>query len=199
MNKRAFLAELQKGLSGLPQKDIEERLTFYREMIDDRMEEGLSEEEAVEEFGNVSEIIAQIIADSSFDRSVKQKTNSVKKLKAWEIVLLILGSPVWLSLAVVALAVIISLYVVLWAMIISLWAVFVSLAAGILGGTAAGLAFTLNGHALSGIAMIGAGIVCAGVTIFAFFGCKAATKGTLFLTKVCASGIKGCFVKKEEA
>ena len=47
MGKQEFLAQLRKGLQGLPQEDIEERLTFYSEMIDDRMEEGLSEEEAV--------------------------------------------------------------------------------------------------------------------------------------------------------
>ena len=45
MRKQEFLAQLRKALSGLPQDEIEERLTFYGEMIDDRMEEGLSEEE----------------------------------------------------------------------------------------------------------------------------------------------------------
>ena len=29
MSKQEFLAQLRKGLSGLPQDDIEERLTFY--------------------------------------------------------------------------------------------------------------------------------------------------------------------------
>ena len=52
MTKREFLAQLRKGLSGLPQDDIEERLTFYGEMIEDRKEEGLSEEEAVSAVGS---------------------------------------------------------------------------------------------------------------------------------------------------
>ena len=43
MNKQEFIALLRKGLSGLPQKELEERLTFYSEMIDDRIEEGLTE------------------------------------------------------------------------------------------------------------------------------------------------------------
>lgn len=29
MSKQEFLAQLRKSLSGLPQEDIEERLTFY--------------------------------------------------------------------------------------------------------------------------------------------------------------------------
>ena len=33
MNKQEFLTELRKGLSGLPQNDIEERLAFYGEML----------------------------------------------------------------------------------------------------------------------------------------------------------------------
>ena len=59
MRKQEFLAKLRKGLSGLPQDDIEERLIFYSEMIEDRKEEGLSEEEAVAAIGSVDEIVAQ--------------------------------------------------------------------------------------------------------------------------------------------
>ena len=50
MNKQEFLAELRRGLSGLPRDDIEERLSFYGEMLDDRIEEGLSEEEELKCF-----------------------------------------------------------------------------------------------------------------------------------------------------
>ena len=38
MTKQEFLARLREGLRGLPEADIEERLTFYGEMLDDRME-----------------------------------------------------------------------------------------------------------------------------------------------------------------
>ena len=34
MNKQEFLAQLRKGLSGLPKEDIDERLTFYSEMME---------------------------------------------------------------------------------------------------------------------------------------------------------------------
>ncbi len=33
MSKQVFLAQLRKGLSGLPKDDIEERFTFYSEML----------------------------------------------------------------------------------------------------------------------------------------------------------------------
>ena len=199
MNKQEFLAQLRKGLSGLPKDDIDERLMFYSEMIDDRMEDGISEETAVCEIGTVDELVSQIIADIPLGKLVKEKITPKKKLKVWEIVLLVLGSPIWLSLLIAAFAVIFSLYVVLWSVIISLWATFASFVACGLTGIAAGIYFAAGGNGLTGIAMIGAGIVFAGLSVFMFFGCKAATKGILILTKKLAIRIKNCFIKKEEA
>lgn len=199
MNKHAFLAELRKGLAGLPQGDIEERLSFYSEMIDDRMEEGLSEEDAVSGIGAVDTIITQIIADIPLSKLVKEKIAPKKNLKVWEIVLFVLGSPIWLSLLIAAFAVILSLYAALWSLIVSLWAVFGSFIGCAVGGIASGIGFVFGGNGIAGIAMIGAGIVCAGLSILLLFGCKAATKGTLLLTKKIALGIKSCFIKEEEA
>ena len=199
MSKQGFLVQLRKGLSGLPQDDIEERLTFYGEMIEDRMEEGLSEEEAVSAVGSIDEIVAQVIADLPLTKIAKERIGSKRHLKAWEIVLLALGSPIWLSLGIAAAAVIFSLYISLWSVIISLWAVFGSLVGGSLGSMVAGIVFACNGNALSGIAMIAAGFVCAGLSVFMFYGSREVTKGILMLIKKIAVWIKNCFIKKEEA
>lgn len=199
MSKQEFLVRLRKGLSGLPQDDIEERLTFYSEMIEDRMEEGLSEEKAVSAVGSVDEIVAQVVADIPLTKIAKERIKPKRRLKVWEIILLAFGSPIWLSLGIAAFAVILSLYVSLWSVIISLWAVFGSLIGCAFGGIVAGIVFACSGNVLTGIAMIGAGIVCGGLSIFMFYGCKAATKGIVILTKRIAVWIKSCFIKKEEA
>ena len=128
MDKQAFLTALRSGLSGLPQDEIEERLTFYGEMIDDRMEEGLCEEEAVAAIGEVSEIVRQAVADTPLAKIAKERIRPKRRLKTWEIVLLALGSPIWLSLAIAAAAVLFAVIVSLWSVILSLWAVFASLA-----------------------------------------------------------------------
>ena len=198
MRKDEFLTRLRSECYGLPQSDIEERVTFYSEMIDDRIEEGFSEEEAVFEAGDLDDIVAQIVADFPFSKLVKQKITP-KKPKTWEIVLLALGSPVWLSLLIAALAVLLSLYISVWSVILSLWAVFVSLIACALGGIAAGIGFTFGDSALAGVAMIGMGIICAGLSIFLFYGCKAATNGILFLTKNTVLYLKKQLIKKERA
>lgn len=113
--------------------------------------------------------------------------------------LLVLGSPIWLSLAISAIAVMLSLYIVLWSLIVSVWAVLVSLAACSVGGVLACAIFTIGGKSASGLAMLFAGIACAGLAIFMFYGCKAATRGIIHLTKMLALGIKRCFIKKENS
>lgn len=199
MNKQKFIEKLTARLSGLPRQEVEERLAFYGEMIDDRMEEGLAEEAAVSEIGSVEEIAAQVIADIPFAKIAKERIKPKKRLGVWEIVLLALGSPLWLSLLLAACAVILSLYVSVWSVIVSVWAVFASLVACVPGGLAAGVLFMLRGNAFAGMATIGAGVFCAGLAIFLFFGCKAVTKGIILLSKKIALGIKIAFIKKENA
>ena len=195
MCKQEFLMQLRKGLSGLPQRDIEERLSFYSEMIDDRMEEGLSEDEAVLAVGSVEEIVSQIIGDIPLAKLAKERVKGNRRLKSWEIVLLVLGSPLWLSLGIAAFAVIFSVYVSLWSVIISLWAVFVSFVGCFIGGLMAGIVVACTGNVLPGIAVLAAGLLCAGLSIFAFYGCSAVTRGFSLLTRKTAVWIKNCFVK----
>lgn len=198
MSKYEFLAQLQNRLSGLPQDDIAERLAFYNEMIDDRIEEGFSEEDAVSEIGSVDTIISQILTDIPLTKLIKENTPK-KRLGAWEIVLLVLGSPIWISLLIAALAVILSLYVSLWAVVISLWAVFSSFIGCTFGGLIAAIVFATTQKGLAGILMISASLVCAGLSIFLFYGCKGTTKGTLLLAKKFFLGVKKSFLKKEAA
>ncbi len=199
MTKLKFLLELHDRLSGLPKRDVEERLSFYSEMIEDRMEEGLSEEEAVAAVGSVDEIAEQIIAETPLIKVAKEKIKPKRKLRVWEIVLLVLGSPIWLSLLIAAFAVGLSLYAVLWSVIAVFWSVFGTFVGVSAGGIASGVLFIVLGEISAGMIMIGAGVTFAGLAIFAFFGCLAATKGALWLTKKMALGIKYCFVGKEKA
>lgn len=196
MTKLEFLLSLQDRLSGLPQDEVCERLNFYGEIIEDRMEDGLAEEEAVIAIGTVDDIVNQIIADIPFAKIAKEKIKPKRRLKAWEIVLLALGSPIWLSLLIAAFAVVLSIYVSLWSVIISLWAVFGSFIGCAIGGIVAGMGFVFGGYGFTAIAVIGAVLVFIGLAILLFFGCRAATKGILLLTKKIAFGIKNCFIKR---
>jgi len=196
--KNEFLEKLRNALFGLPNDDIEERIAFYNEMIDDKIEEGLSESQAVSEMGSIERIVEQTITEISFTKIAKERIMPKRRLKVWEIILLVLGSPIWLSLGIALFAVILSLYIVLWSVIISLWAVFASLISCSIGGIFAGIVFISNNNILPGIAMLSAGIAIAGLAIFMYYGCNGATKGILILTAKIALSIKNCFIKKEE-
>ena len=199
MTKQEFIAALRTKLSGVPEQDMEERLEFYSEMIDDRIEEGISEEEAVAAIGSVDAVATQILADIPLRRIAKERIKPKRRLKTREIVLFAVGSPVWLALAIAALAVVFSLYVAVWAVDVALWAVFAAFAAGACGGAGVTTSFFVGGNVPGGLLAIGASAVCAGLAIFAFFGCRAATKGAVYLTKKIALLVKRCFTKKEEA
>lgn len=199
MTKQEFLLLLQNGLSGLPKADLEERINFYSEMIDDRIDDGLSEQQAVLEMGEPEKIISQIILDYPFIKLVNQKIKPKRKLTALEIVLIVLGAPLWVPLIIAFFAVIFSVYISLWAIIISLWAVFASFVACAFSGIICGIAFCFTSHKLTAVALIGAGLVLLGLSIFVFYGCKAATKGILQLTKTIFNSIKNSFITKEEA
>ena len=63
MKKQEFLRALWNKLSELPKEDIETSLDYYAEMIEDRMESGLSEEEAVAAVGSVEDAAKQNMAE----------------------------------------------------------------------------------------------------------------------------------------
>ena len=197
MTKLEFILALNERLSGLPADDVRERLNFYSEMIEDRVEEGISEEDAVAAVGSVDEIAAQIKSEFSPTRETVKPPK--RRHGAWTVALLVLGSPVWLPLLISAAAIAVSLYAVIWSVIVSLWSVFGSFAAVALGGLVTGVAVAAYESSLVGIAMIGVSLFCAGVSVLFFFVCRAATSGTARLTVAFARWIRKCFSKREAA
>lgn len=198
MDKQEFLVKLRKGLSGSPQGDIEERLTFYSEMIDDRMEEGLTEEEAVAQIGAVEDVVSQITSEIPPAKPVKKTVKPKQSLEAWKIVLLVLGAPIWLSLLIAAFVVVLSVYIVIWSVMISLWAAGFGVAGCALGGIVLTAFFAIRGNIWTGTALLGAGLVCAGISILLFWGCIQASKGILLLTKKLLLCMKSRFLGKED-
>ena len=199
MNKHEFLTLLRERLHGLPTADVEERVRFYSEMIDDRMEDGLSEEDAVAAIDPIEEIFAKVVADIPFAKLAKAQQRTRKRASVWTIVLLVLGSPIWLSLGISAVAVLLSLYVSVWAVVVSLWAVFASLAGGAIGGVAGACVWFVCRHSAAAVALLAAAFLCGGLAIFAFYGCKAVTRGLCRLTKWLVVRAKLAIVKTEVA
>ena len=199
MNKETFLAELRNALRGFPEEDIEERVAFYSEMIDDRMEEGLTEEEAIAQTGAIQNIVSQTIADTPLHKLVKENARTRKPMSTGEIVLLVVGSPLWLALGIAFLAVMLALYIILWALLVALWAIEVSFIVSALACVASAVYLFIQGESIYALMALGAGLFLAGLSIFLFFGCVAASKGIVKLTGKIAVGIKSLFIRKENA
>ena len=196
MNKQEFLWALEEGLKGLPKEDIRERLNFYSEIIEDSIDEGFSEEEAIENIGSIDEIVSAIIDEAPLSGIIKERLTPKRK-SPLKTTLLILGSPIWLSLIICVAAAMFSLFVSLWAVVISLWAVFASLAVCVPVSIIGGIALILSGNTLAGLFYIGAGLVLGGISILLFIGIKYITRGLTRLLRLCIAKMKSCFIKKE--
>ena len=198
MNKQEFLTELEKGLAKLSPEEIQEHLYFYSEMIDDRMEDNIPEEEAILLIGDVNDIINQILSNTHTEKTSPKPSKSKRRFRAWEITLLILGSPLWLSLLLAGFSILLAVYSVLWSVIISLWAIFISLVGVFLCGIFCTILCAFKGFGATAITMFGIGIFCLGLSIFMFYGCKYATKGFAILTKSITLKIISFFTGKEK-
>ena len=195
MNKEQFLIELASALAGLPEDDIEKSLEFYSEMIDDRIEEGLTEEEAVAEIGSIDEIRAQIIKDTPLPKIIKEKVKPKRSFRGWEIAVMIIGFPLWFPLLIAVAAVIFSVYVTLWSVIIVLFAVEVCFVACAFAGIGASPLFFVMGNTPSALFMLGCGLFFAGLSVLWVFVCKWGVRGIIWLTRVF---FKSLFIGKEK-
>lgn len=194
MNKVTFLNSLREKLVGLPPEDIDNRIEFYSEMIEDRIEEGKTEEAAVSEIGTVDEVVNQIAEETPFKKLVKEKIKPKRKIKAWEIVLLILGFPLWFPLCVIALVLLLVAYLLFWVFVLVAYVVELSLATSAVGGLIIFFAYLVNGSFYLvplAISLLGAG----GAALFAF-ACIYITKGTINLHKKIFTKIKASIIKK---
>ena len=197
MNKAEFLNELRTKLNGLPQNDIEERVSFYTEMIDDRVEDGMSEEEAIEQIGPVDKVVETIVSEIPLSKIVKAKVKPQKKMPVWAIVLLVLGFPVWFPILISLVSVIFSVYLTLWIIVITLYAVDLSLAVASIASIASAFIAFIGGEPLVGLASIGSFMVCGALSVLMFFGCGYVVKGVVFVTRKMLLGIKSWFIGKE--
>lgn len=192
MNKQQFLTEISSRLKGIPEHDIKKSLDYYSEMIADRMEDGLAEADAVSAVGSVEEIVSQILSEST--PLILPKTRRTPKI--WEIVLLILGSPVWLPLLLAAAIVILAVYIVIWSAIVTLYAIDLSLAAGGILCTASAFILIASDYTVQAVLFFGTGLILAGISILLFFGFNQITKYTVILSKEIFVLLKKCIKGK---
>ena len=107
-----------------------------------------------------------------------------------KILLLILGSPIWLSLSLAAVVIILSLLVALWSIAISLWISFSAVTLSVAAGIILGCFNIFGGNILIGIAYVFCGLLLVGLAILMYFAALYTTKGMSYLTRKIVCGIK---------
>lgn len=196
MNRSEYLAALRANLTALQESEIEKALAYYDEIISDRVEDGLTEEEAVAGLDAPAKSAERILLDSPLNVLVKSRLKAQKKPSAIVIVLLVLGFPLWSSLLAALLSIVLALYVSLWAVVCSLWLAFGCVAASGIVLVAFGIARLLI-EPMRALFFVGAGLALIGVMILAFFAMRTVTDLAVRLTRAIARGIKSLFIRKE--
>jgi len=177
MSKREFLEILRRELSILPLQELEKQLNYYDEMLTDMIEDGMTEAEATEKMGDPAEVAKKILADmpNPPKQSVSQPMQPPKKehpfkSSVWLIIALILGFPVWGSVAIAILAVIIAVAAAVLSVIVALFALVLGLVIGGLALVAMPF-FAAVGITLPTIGVIvGTGLRCIGLGLLSAVG-----------------------------
>lgn len=189
MTRKQFLDGLKQELRGLPQREIEQTLHYYTEIIADRVEEGMTEEEAVAKMEPMHVIARRVAAD------FKGTAAPRAKMSGFMIAMIILGFPLWFPLLVTGAALMVVMLTLAWVLVLVLWAVCLALFSG---GMAAIITLFIGGYhfGVPVVGQIGLGMAAMGLSIFLFYGAKGAIPLATGATLRLVSRIKKGFVRR---
>ena len=207
MTKQAFLTALRERLDGISDSDAERWVSFYSEMIDDRMEDGMSEAEAVANVGDVDDAARQIRIQWEFsenqDRSSETTERKAEQLSSeyfkgryklrnpWAVGFLF-------PFLLVLWAVSFSLLTAFWSVLVSFYAACGALSLSGCIAQVVGIALIFLRSPAFGLVVIGAGMFAVGFSILFGMGCKFFRKGMVKFTKWTVKGLVWMIVRKEQ-
>ena len=129
MNKTQFCALLENKLKPyLSPKEMYKTLNFFEEMIDDRIDEGLSEEEAVSQLGDINIIVDQILDEHNIE---KKQTKLVWRFVPRKIptelgfIITILLLPVWITIFALGASLFIVILSIIFSIVLTIIAIFI--------------------------------------------------------------------------
>lgn len=198
MKREEYLDRIRALLQNLPPEDLERSLAFYAESIADRMEDGMSEEEAVASMESPEEAANAILLEQPLPTLVKVRVKERRQLSALEILLLVLGFPLWLPLLLTALVLVFTFILLAWVLVLVPASVCLAL-----GGSAIAVLFagvlSLTKIALPALlAAPGAALILAGLAILAGFVVVGTVRLALIVTRALVRGLKSLLIRKED-
>ena len=113
MTKLEYLDQLRSCLGQLPPEEAEKAAIYYGELIDDMTEDGYTEQEAVQTLSPPAQAARQVLEELPLATLVKSRAKPKKGWTPAAIVLAAVGSPIWISIGLALLAVVLSVYIVI--------------------------------------------------------------------------------------
>ena len=197
MNKQSYLEQIRRLLQRLPEEDRERSLAFYAESIDDRMEDGMSEEAAVSTMESPEKAAEAILMDMPIPKLVKARVKE-RRMGAAEILLLALGFPLWFPLLLTVLILGLTLYLLVWALVLALGAAVLALGLSAAALLVAGVYSIIKAAISLGVLNFGAALVLTGLTVLLGFVLVWAGKLAVKLGKWMVRGLKALLIRKED-
>lgn len=198
-----YLSALRKELQGLSEKDIRESVDFYKEMIADRMEDGISEEDAIAGMPSPADAAKEILLDKPRPQAAlaqgTAKGTKEKHLPSWAMVLLILGAVVWFPLLIAAGSVVLAVDITLIALIIAAFSISIALVGSFFFADFYAIYFFIHGKIAVGIFYFGLSMLSVGAAILSFFFFGWFARKIFSLIKLFGRWVKSLFIRKKEA
>lgn len=197
MTKADFLQLLERALAQLSDEERQKNLEYYSELLDDMMEEGMTEAEATAKLGSPNQIAQSILQEMPLGKLVSTRMKPKSGWTPLAIVLAVVGSPVWVPLLLAAVAVVLAVFVSIWALGFAAVAVVLGLVVAVVATPIIAIkAATLTLPV--GLLLLGAGLVLLGLCVLGGLMAVELCKLLWQLTVWLAHKVKGLFIRKEE-
>ena len=197
MSKADFLRLLERALAQLSEEERQKNLEYYSELLDDMMEEGMTEAEATAKLGSPGQIAQSILQEIPLGKLVSTRMKPKSGWTPLAIVLAVVGSPVWVPLLLAGVAVVLVLFVSIWALGFAAIAVVIALAVAVVAAPIIAIRAAMLTLPV-GLMLLGAGLVLLGLCVLGGLMAVELCKLLWQLTVWLAHKIKGLFIRKEE-
>lgn len=170
-----FLEELRIKLSHLPSSEVEKVISFYSESLQDKIEDGMSEEDAVKSFGPTDDIVKAIEDEIPLTTIVRDKVASKTKKgdgsksnKLLIFVIIVLTFPIWVTILGLLFGLVVACLAIIFTIPVVIGTLYASLFPIALFGIFLGVIRMLTLSFATGLGYLGVGFVSLGLIFILF-------------------------------
>ena len=195
MTKEVFLKSLDSRLRRLPPEELHRQISYYEELLDDMIEDGIEEEQAVARLGEIDDIVDEILKDIPMQALVKNRVKPKNGWSAAAIAILIITAPIWLSLLLAAVCLAAALIISVFTIVLSMFAVLLALGLAGIGSVIHGFTLFSLGPGAAVFA-IGAGLILLGLVCLGLIAAQYGAAGLFRAVRWIYRSIKSAAAKE---